>query len=173
MLAGPLDVHQGGFRPVSVKDYKFRWLLPQTMGTLARQLALYVVFENHTPMLADYPEIYEQNPVPFKFVQQVPVVWDETKMVAGKIGKYIAMARRKGSDWYIGAITDREGRHFSIPLKFLGPGEFEAEAYSDSSDYRIHPEHVTFASLKVTAKDSLKINLAEAGGHAVRLHRVH
>jgi alpha-glucosidase len=172
MLAGPLDVHEGGFRPVSVRDYKSSNIKPEVMGTLARELAMYVVYENHAPMLADYPEIYEQNPIPFQFVKEVPVVWDESRLVAGTVGKFIAIARRKGDDWYIGSMTDRDPRNFAVPLSFLGAGKYEAEVYEDSSDYKQHPEHVTFEKFQVNSTDSLPIILAPAGGYAVKIHKL-
>jgi alpha-glucosidase len=172
MLAGPLDVHEGSFRPVAVKDYQFSWILPKTMGTLARQLAMYVVYENHEPMLADYPEIYTQNPVPFQFVKEVPVSWDETHMVAGDVGKYITMARRKGNDWYLGTITDRDPRNFSLPLTFLGAGNYMADIYSDSSDFDQHPESVVLQSIPVTSASSLALVLAPAGGNAIRIRKL-
>lgn len=172
MLAGPLDVHQGGFRPVAVKDYKFQWTAPNVMGTLARQLATYVIFENHLPMLADYPELYSANPGPFKFIQEVPVVWDESHMVDGIVGKYISMARRKDRDWYVGSFTDRDARDFNLNLEFLGQGNYIAEIYEDSSDYGQHPEHVTIREESVSSKSSFRILLAPAGGNAIHFRRM-
>ncbi len=170
-LAGPMDVHQGSFRPVSQKNFHQSWIAPQTIGTLARQLALYVVYENHLPMLADYPEAYEAKPEAFRFVKQVPVYWDESHLVAGEVGQDITMARRHGSEWYLGAITDSQSRAMDVALDFLGDGKFVAEIYGDGPDPEGNPSQVIFKTVSVTSSDVLHLQLAPAGGSAVRIHR--
>src|SRR5437762_14327984 len=87
-------------------------------------------------MAADLPENYERQPA-FQFIRDVAVDWDTTRVLAGKIGDYVIVARRErnGPSWYIGAITDEEGRTFDIPLSFLSPGrKYVAEIYADGPD---------------------------------------
>jgi alpha-glucosidase len=169
MMAGPLDTHEGSFRPVPPAFYKPHAIAPNAMGTLVRQLAMYVVYENHQPMLADYPEAYLSQPSAFEFVKKVPVTWEESKMVLGKLGKYISLARRAGKEWYIGTITDQRPRHLKLPLKFLGQGNFTAEIYSDGPN--AHKEALNFKvrRIPVTAKDVLDLEIAPAGGSAIHI----
>ena len=94
------------------------------MTTRAHQLALYVVFDSPLQMLSDSPVAYRGEPGS-EFLKLVPTTWDEVKVLDGKIGEYVVIARRHGSDWYVGAITDQP-RKLSIPLAFLGPGAFDA-----------------------------------------------
>src|SRR3989449_11737410 len=79
--------------------------------TLAKQLALYVVLYSPLQMAADLPENYEHQPA-FQFIRDVPGDWDTTRVLEGKIGGYVAWGRRErnGASWYVGAITDEEGR---------------------------------------------------------------
>jgi alpha-glucosidase len=171
MLAGPLDTHEGSFRPVAPDHFHSSYIAPQAMGTLARQLAMYVVYENHIPMLADYPEAYEAIPEAFQYLKEIPVVWDETRFLVGQVGKYIVIARRKGTEWYIGSITDRDARDIKLPLDFLGEGSFTAEVYSDTSDYLAHPEKLTVKTSTVRSSSSIELKLAPAGGNAIRIFK--
>ena len=91
--------------------------------TLAKQLALYVVLYSPLQMAADLPENYEKKPA-FQFIRDVAVDWDTTRVIDGKIGDYVIVARkaRSAPEWFIGAITDEEARTFDVPLSFLPKG---------------------------------------------------
>lgn len=169
MLAGPLDFHQGGFRPVMPESYRPRDTAPNVQGTLTRALALYVVYENPMPMLVDHPAAYTQRMPAFRFLQQVPTVWDETKVVNAAVGEHLTIARRSGEEWYIGSMTDRNARRLEIPLSFLGPGRYVAEVYADSPEASLHPEKVDIQRRLVWASDTIVADLAPAGGHVARL----
>lgn len=79
MLAGPLDFHQGSFRGVSIDQFEQKGIAPNVMGTLSRTLATYIVFQNHLPMVADYPAAYRRHPEALAILQKIPVSWDDTK----------------------------------------------------------------------------------------------
>lgn len=172
MLAGPLDTHEGSFRPVSPQKFVAQTIAPRAMGTLARQLALYVIFENHLPMLADYPEAYLRHPSAFQFVKQVPVDWDETRWIAGEVGKSLVLARRKGNDWYLGAINDGQAQTFDLSLGWLGPGIFSGEMYRDTPFSAEDGEQMRTTRQTLDASQMLRLELTSAGGAAVRLHRI-
>src|SRR3989442_15808581 len=125
MLAGPMDftpgifdilVERGTGRPRRPEE-------PRVRTTLSKQLALYLVLYSPLQMAADLPENYEPQPA-FQFIRDVPVDWDTTRVLEGKIGDYVVEPRRErnGQSWYVGAITDEEGRTFDVPLSFLAPG---------------------------------------------------
>src|SRR5262249_23043849 len=133
MLAGPLDFHQGSFRGVSVEQFKPRNEAPLVIGTPSRTLASYVVYLNHLPMVADYPSAYRGHPA-LPMLAKIPTSWDDTKVLNGVIGEHVVIARRSGSDWYIGVMNDRRLRTLEIPLRFLGPGRYRAESYADDVD---------------------------------------
>lgn len=163
MLAGPLDFHQGSLRGVPVKDFKPRNEAPLVMGTPSRMLATYVVFQNHLPMVADYPSAYRGHPG-LAMLAKIPTTWDDTKVLSGRVGEHIVLARRQGTDWYIGAMNDRRPRTLDAPLRFLGPGRYRAEIYADNTERKIAQR-----SEEVSGQDVLKIPLESAGGFVVRL----
>ena len=165
MLAGPLDFHQGGFRYVAASAFHTQYTGPLVIGTRARTLAMYVVYEDPLPMLADAPSSYEGQ-TGLDFLSAMPTTWDETRVIGGVIGERLTIARRRGATWYVGTMTDDHGRTVAIPLRFLGPGQFAVEVYAD--DERAVPE-ARHERMTVTASDVLQARLAPAGGHVMRI----
>jgi alpha-glucosidase len=167
MLAGPMDYTPGGFDNVTTAEFEPREVKPMVMGTRAHQLALYVVFDSPLMMVSDYPEAYKGQK-DFEFIKEVPASWDETRVVNGKVGEFVTLARKKGEEWYLGAITNWDSREVSIPVEFLGSGEYIAEIYSDAPDAGVNPKHTTIETRRVSASSVLRMNLAPGGGVAVR-----
>jgi alpha-glucosidase len=168
MLAGPMDYTPGGFNNVTKNEFQPRDLYPMVMGTRSHQTALYVVFESAFQMLSDYPGGYEDQKE-IDFLRVVPATWDETRVVNGEPVKYITVARRHGTEWYVGSITDWDARNVDIPLSFLGPGSYTAELYADAPDAATEPKNSVRETLRVDSKTVLKLKLAPGGGAAVRI----
>jgi len=175
MLAGPMDFTPGVFdiliergtgRPRRPEE-------PRIRTTLAKQLALYVVLYSPLQMAADLPENYEKQPA-FQFIRDVAVDWDESHVLEGKIGDYVVVARkaRNSPEWFLGAITDEEGRTFDIPLSFLSKGQsYVAEVYADGpgANWLTNPLPVAISKRTVTSGSRLHLVLAPGGGQAVRI----
>src|SRR5881397_1211278 len=175
MLDGPMDftpgifdilIERGTGRPRRPDE-------PRVRTTLAKQLSLYVVLYSPLQMAADLPENYEHQPA-FQFIRDVAVDWDTTRVVAGKIGDYVVVARRErnGPSWYVGAITDEEARTFNVPLTFLTPGrKYVAEIYADGpgANWLTNPLPVTISKRSVDATSRLHLVLAPGGGQAIRI----
>jgi alpha-glucosidase len=168
MLAGSTDYHLGGFRAANDKTFKVHYTRPYVLGTRCHMLAMYVVLENTLGMVCDAPDAYIGQPG-FEFLQQVPTTWDETKVVSAKTGKYVAIARRKGTDWYIGAITDHEAQNLSVKLGFLSAGNYKAEVYSDANDVEQYPDHLVKEVSALNNSSSITMKLASGGGQVVHL----
>ena len=143
-------------------------------STMARQLALYVVLYSPIAMAADLPENYAAHPRPFEFIKQVPTDWTDTRMVAGAVGDYAAFARkdRHSAEWYLGAITDENGRSIEATLDFLEPGRtYEAQFYHDGegADFRTESrDQIIYETRRVKRGDVMALKLAPGGGAAVR-----
>jgi rhodanese-related sulfurtransferase len=140
------------------------------------QLALYVVLYSPIQMLADLPENYEGNPA-FKFLQDVPVDWEDTKVLNAEIGEYVTTVRkdRNSDDWYLGSITNEESRSFDIELSFLdSDAVYEAQIYADADGitWNQNASEVVISAKKVKSMDSLQVNLAEGGGVAIRFVKI-
>jgi alpha-glucosidase len=131
---------------------------------------MYVVYESPLVMVSDYPEAYEGQPG-FEFIEKVPTVWDDTKVIAGEPAQFIAIARRNGDGWYIGAMTNWEGRAIDVPLDFLGAGEYEATIFADGPDAATEGTSLEITKKTLKAGDKLGLKLAPGGGAAVILRR--
>lgn len=84
--------------------------------TRGHELALLALFESGIQHLADRPEsIYAQPREVQKYISTLPTAWDDTRFVCGDPGKYVALARRKGSTWYIAVINGTDG-NITVPL---------------------------------------------------------
>ena len=166
MLAGPMDYTPGCFNNATREQFKPRNLEPMCQGTRAHQLAMYAVFESPLVMLSDYPEDYDHNPG-MEFLDKVPTVWDETKVLNGEPARYVTIGRRHGDTWYLGAMTNWDARDLDVPLSFLGAGEHEAQIFADGADANKVATSLTISRRKVKAGEKLTLHLAPGGGAAV------
>ena len=174
LLAGPMDftpgifdllIERGTGRPRRPEESH-----PRT--TLAKQLALYIVIYSPLQMAADLPENYVGKPA-FQFIRDVAVDWETSKTIDGRIGDYVIVARKakNSDDWFLGAITDEEGRTFSVPLNFLTPGrKYTAEIYADGpgANWSTNPLPVSISKRTVDSSTNLSVVLAPGGGQAIR-----
>ena len=171
LMGGPMDYTPGIFK---MKGYC--WYAPerQMHTTLVKQLALYVTLYSPLQMVADLPENYEAHDAAFQFIRDVPVDWDDSKVIAAEPGDYIAYARKeKGKDnWFIGAITDEDSRKMNAPLSFLEKGkQYTATIYADApgADWKTNPEAYLIKTYTVDQSTVLKLELAPGGGAAVSI----
>jgi alpha-glucosidase len=168
MLVGPTDYHSGSFHNVLEQDFKPQDVAPMTRGTRARELARYVVYEDYLPMMADFPNAY-RGQAGLEFIVNVPTTWDETRYLSGEIGHYIAIARRKGPEWYIGAMTDSNARDLNLPLTFLPAGNHHAEILCDDPGQPANAKALLTQHETFTSASTLNVKLNPAGGCAVRI----
>ena len=165
LLAGPADYTPGIF-DLTFDKYSDEY---RVHTTLAKQLAHYVVLYSPMQMAADLPSNYKNQPG-FQFIKDVPVDWDNTKVIKSKIGDYIVIARKSGESWYLGSITDENSRLLDIPLNFLDKSDYRAEIYCDASGTGLYenPSEIDINKYKVNNKDTIKAALSKSGGIAVR-----
>lgn len=170
MFLGPMDYTPGAMRNATQATFAPIFRQPMALGTRCQQLAMYVVYESPLQMLSDSPSNYLREPEIMDFLGPVPTVWDDTRVLDAKIAEYVLLARRNGSDWYVGAMSDWTPRDLEVDLSFLPAGTFTMEAYQDgvnadryASDYKRTVSQVTRAS-------KFKIHLASGGGWAARIH---
>jgi alpha-glucosidase len=168
MLVGPMDFTPGGFRNVTLEQFKPDMDQPKVLGTRCHQLAMFVVYESPLEMVCDDPAAYRNQPG-LEFIRNVPTSWEETKVIEGKIAEEIVIARRSGDDWYIGGMTDWTARDVDISLAFLGKGEYDAEIFQDVADAR--PAELTIVKRPVNAQSLISVHMVKGGGVAVRITR--
>jgi alpha-glucosidase len=164
MLAGPMDYTPGAFDLDGAEGHP-----KHVQGTRAQQMAMYVVYFSPLQMLVDYPAAYEAAPEAFDFVKRVPTTWDETRFIEGEPGDFVVVARRRGDEWYLGAMTDENARALTLRLDFLSGGrDYTAHVYRDGDDVATNPQDVAHETKRVSATSALEARLAAGGGLAVR-----
>ena len=163
MLLGPMDYTPGGFRNVAVAAFEPSFTAPKVMGTRCHQLAMYVVYDSPLQIVADSPDAYI-DAAGADFIADVPASWDETRVLAGAIGEHIVIARRRGKDWYLGAMTNERARTLDVPLAFLGKGAWMATLWSDGDA----PTDASREQRVVSSSQALSLAMAGGGGAVVK-----
>jgi len=170
MFLGPMDFTPGAMRNATRSTFAPIFQQPMALGTRCHQLAMYVVFESPLQMLADSPSNYMREPEAMEFLSAVPSVWDDTKALDGKIAEYVAVARKSGNDWYVGAMNNWTARELEIDFSFLPAGEFSMDAYQDGVNADRYASDYKLLKTKVNNTTKLKIKLAPGGGWAAHIH---
>jgi alpha-glucosidase len=171
MLIGPMDYTPGATLNETRTGFAFNHLRPASQGTRCHQLAMYVVFESPLQMLADSPSHYQRQPEMMTFLRDVPTEWDETKVLDARIADYVLVARRRGNDWYVGAMTDWSPRELQVDFSFLPDGKFRLEAWQDGINADRYPEDFAQTEQSITNRTKIKVQLAAGGGWAARVRR--
>ena len=171
MFLGPMDYTPGAMvNSGNEKNFAAVFERPMSLGTRAHQLAMYVVYESPLQMLADTPSHYLREPEVMRFLAPVPTIWDETKVPDAKLGDYVIVARRKGSEWYVGAMTDWTARTLDLDFSFLPEGNFQMEAYEDGPNADRVGNDYRMVKTDVTENTRIKIRMAGGGGWAARIY---
>ena len=171
MLAGPMDYTPGAMLNAQPRNFRAIFDRPMSVGTRVHQLAMYVVFESPLQMLADSPSEYEREPEAMEWLRAVPVVWDETRALDGVAGHHVLLARRRGTEWFVGAMTDTTARKLTLDLSFLGAGRWTMDAWSDGPNADRNGMDFRKETRGVSAGEKLTLTLAPGGGFAARLRR--
>src|SRR5256886_2912179 len=170
MFLGPMDYTPGAMLNASKISFAPIFRRPMSLGTRCHQLAMYVVYESPLQMLSDSPSNYLREPEMMEFLAPVPTEWDDSKALDGRISEYVAVARRNGRDWYVGAMTNWTPRELELDLSFLPEGNFVMEAYQDGMNAERYASDYKKTKQQVNRESKLKISLAAGGGWAARIH---
>lgn len=164
-VAGPMDYTPGAMINATKRDFHLSRRRPMSQGTRCHQLALYIVLESPLNMLCDTPSHYLREKESMEFLSAVPTVWDETRVLAGKMGKYVVMARRKGNRWFVGGLTNWTARDLKVDLSSLASSGSKVILYRDginadrkATDYK--------RELLTVSEQPLQVHLAPGGGFA-------
>ena len=164
MLAGPMDYTPGAMMNAMKDNFFGNNDHPMSQGTRVHQMAMYTTFEAPLQMLADSPTKYMQNQECTDFIAQIPTTFEETIALDGQLGEYTVIARRKGTTWYVAAMTDWTPRDLTIDFSFLGEGQFEADIFADGVNALKDATDYKHTSQTVSARDQLQVHLSSGGG---------
>ena len=168
-VAGPMDYTQGAMRNASKGNFRPINTEAMSQGTRCRQLAEYIIFESPLTMLCDNPSNYMAEKECTEFIASVPTVWDNTLSLDGKIGKYVAIARQKNGDWYIGALTNWDARNLELDLSFLGEGNFKGVVFKDGVNADRVGRDYKKEIIDIPANKKLPISMAPGGGYVIKI----
>ena len=139
---------------------------PMSQGTRVHQMAMYATFEAPLQMLADSPTAYMKNQECTDFIAQIPTTFDETVVLGGQMGEYTAVARRKGTTWYVAAMTNWQSRDLTIDCSFLSAGTHQAIIFSDGTNADRDATDYLRTTRTLTTNEKLSVHLAPGGGWA-------
>jgi len=164
MLAGPMDYTPGAMMNAMRDNFFGNNNHPMSQGTRVHQMAMYTTFEAPLQMLADSPSKYMQNQECTDFIASIPTTFDETVALDGQLGEYIVIARRKGTIWYVAAMTDWTPRDLEITLDFIGEGQYKADIFADGVNAQKDATDYQHSCQTITKGDRLKVHLSSGGG---------
>ena len=149
-------------------DYTVCYFDPRIKNTHAHQLTFPVLFYSPLQTLYWYDTPARIKEVPeLEFFDNVPVVWDETRVVDDAIGEHVVIARRSGAEWFTGAITNDEGRTLEVPTAFLEAGsDYVLRVYTDDPSSE-SPTKVKCSRYIVKGGQTLTFDLQPKGGAAM------
>jgi len=164
MLAGPMDYTPGGFLNVRPEDYKAQTptLIPNTR---CAELSKFVIYESPYTVVCDHPRNILGQPGA-DFLKIVPTVWDDIRFLQGGPDDYIAMAKRNGREWYIGAMNNSVAREITLDTSFLDDGDYVMEYWADGAE----PTDVKHESIALP--QTIRINMASGGGYVAVIRPV-
>jgi len=167
MLAGQMDYTPGAFLNVTKEQYKNQ--TPAVVwNTRAAELSKFVVYESPLTVVCDHPDNILNQPGA-DFLKIVPTTWDDIHFIDGYPGEYVAIAKRTGSDWFIGVMNNSKEKEITIKLDFISIGEHTIEIWADAKDANKSPKNLKISSQKVKSGDLVKIKLANNGGWVARI----
>ena len=172
MMAGAVDFTPGAMRNGTKEDWAAIYNKPISMGTRCHQAACYIVHDSPFTMLADSPTNYEADEPYTQYIASLPTVFDETRILQGKLGEYIVTARRLGDAWYIAGQTNWEGqRELTIDFSFLTDGKsYQAHLLTDGVNAHHDAEDYRISTIKCNASTKQTIHMMPGGGFVIKLN---
>ena len=122
-------------------------------------LATAVLFQSAVQHFALAPNNLTDAPAwAVDFMKSVPTTWDETRFIDGYPGKYIIMARRHGSQWFIvGVNAEKQTLKKTISIPMI-PAATQLKVYSDDEQLNGSVNNV-----KLNKKQQLEISIPNNG----------
>lgn len=171
MLAGPFDYEPGILDNATKEQFKPINKKVMSQGTRCHQLAMFVVYESPIQIFSGNPSQGMMEPEFMKLLGDIPTTWDETKILEARVSDYIITARKKGSDWYIGGMTDWTARAFVLSMGFLGEGDYEATICADGINADNYPSDYAIRNFTANSRALVNIKMAQGGGFVLRLSK--
>jgi alpha-glucosidase len=162
MLAGQMDYTPGAF--LNVTKEQFKQQTPAIVwNTRTAELSKFIIYESPLTVVCDHPDNILNQPGA-DFLKIVPTVWDDIRYISGYPGDYVAIAKRSGDTWFLGALNNRIGKNIVIKLNFLPDGNYEVSTWSDTRKSDRDPKDLKTDIRSIKSGEILKVTLADNGG---------
>lgn len=171
MTSGPMDYEPGLLDNANAKTFRPIGDKVMSIGTRCHQAAMFVVYESPIQLFSGNPSQGLTEPAFMELIGSIPTTWDTTIVLDGKIGDYIITARKKGNDWFIGAMTDWTARELTVDLSFLDDGIYEATICEDGINADRYASDYQLTNRQLAKAASLTIKMAPGGGYLLRLQK--
>lgn len=170
-VAGPMDYTQGAMKNGAKENSYICFSEPMSQGTRCHQLAAYMVFDSPLNMLCDSPTNYLRERESLAFIADIPVVWEQTLVLDGRMGEYIVTARRQGDAWYVGGLNGWTARDFMLDCSFLGSGSYKVTLFRDGANAHRKGTDYVRETFSVTGDRRLQLHMAPGGGFALKIEK--
>lgn len=170
-LNGPTDYTPGLMRNASVSTMQVSNERPYSLGTRAHQVAMFVVAFSPLTSLGDNVTTYETMRKVLNYINTIPTTWDDVMPLSGVSNQYLAVARRKGDQWFIGSLNNDQDRSLTLDLSFLGDGDYAAEVFRDGDIADTAPASYKIETIDVPADRQLTISMKKIGGWVARIYK--
>ena len=169
MKAGPVDYTPGAMRNSNKQNFRIISSEPMSQGTRCRQLATYIVFEAPLAMISDRPSAYEKEQECTDFISGIPTVWELSVPLENKVSEYVSIARKRGNDWYVGALNNWSARELVLDLSFLGEGDYSAEIFYDGANASRIASDYKKEIVSVPANRKMTVKMVQGGGYVAKI----
>ncbi len=169
MFTGPMDYIPATMRNATASNFRPVGDYPMGQGTRAHSMALFVILNSPMTMLPDSPSDYYRERECTRFLAQIPVEWDETRLLQGKVGSYTVLARRNRNDWFVGAITNESEREILLDTDFLTDGKYKVEFIQDGINAGSRANDYVRGEWIIFAGEPLNLSLAPSGGWVAKI----
>lgn len=153
---------------IGAGDYTPGYCRNDLQSTWAHRLALPIIYYSPVQFLFWREKLSECHERPeLELWENIPTVWDDTKVLSGEIGEYIIVARRSGKDWYVGGITNTTSRQVELDFSFLQSGrKYKAVLYTDDTK---SDDKVMITETHVNSRDKHPLLLKASGGFSMKI----
>jgi alpha-glucosidase len=162
LLAGQMDYTPGAFLNVTKEQFKNQ--TPAIVwNTRAAELSKFVIYESPLTVVCDHPDNILNQPGS-DFLKIVPTTWDDIKFIGGYPADYVAIAKRSGDKWFLGAMNNSTAKTVELNLSVLPAGNYEAETWSDAKNSDKEPKELKKGIISVKSPGTFKVTMAKDGG---------
>ncbi|GAA3602759.1 glycoside hydrolase family 97 catalytic domain-containing protein [Flavivirga amylovorans] len=175
MIAGPLDLCNGWFDLNNAHKEGRPRVFKEIPGTVVAEVAKLITIYTGCAVLPDSPEEYLNKDDLFDCIRNIPAQFDSFKVLDARLDEFVSVARKSGTDWFIGSLTNRDSRTIILDLSFLPKDKkYEATLYEDSEDSHFlhNKESYTIRKQQVNFTTKLSVKMGAGGGNVIYLKNI-